>query len=126
MCSQPDGVGSKDLEVVLRDMRWHLMKITDGDVTALNWNEEVALHCSQLLLYAQYVCFCVFLQCVAEINSKIMEGHKERWLLIQLTPMALVTEDIFISFTNLVGGASSKYLMPAIQKEYRIIKNLLP
>ena len=106
-------------------MRQHLMKITDGDVTVLNWNEEVALCHSQLLLYARYVCLRVFLQCVAEINGEITEGHKEHWLLVQLAPMTLVTEDIFISFTNLAGGASSEYLVPAIQKEHRTIKNLL-
>ena len=83
-------------------MKRHLEKITDGDATVLERNEEVALRCSQLLLYARYVCFHVFLQCATGMNGGITENHKRRWLLIQLAPTILPIlpekPDIFIAF----------------------------
>ena len=112
-------------------MTRHLEKITDGDATALGRNEEVALRRSQLLLYARYVFFRVFLQCAAGMNGGITEDHKRRWLLVQLAPTILppiLTEkpDIFIIFTRLAGRASSEYLERSIYHESLIIRDLLP
>lgn len=126
--TQPEEVGSSDLENVLRDLEWRLENITDKNLdTALKENEKKVERRFRQLLYARYVCFRVFLECAAAIDGGITENHKIRWLLIQLAPVTLLKRpDIFLTLTQLVGTASSGYLGGATIEESSTITQLLP
>lgn len=110
----------------MEDWNMHLKKITDGDDAVLKMNMDLVSRRSKLLLCGRYVCFRVFLECVAATASGIIKPHKERWLLIQLAPLLLLSDDIFGTFTRLVGTASSDYLEGIIRVEARKIKQLIP
>ena len=124
--NEPEGVGSKDLELVLYGLKSHLNEITDrGPATVLNGNRRVACHRFRLLLYARYVCLRVFLECAAAMEGGITENHKGRWLLIQLAPITLLGSDIFFGLIQLVGRASAGSLPQFIQEETMTIRRLL-
>jgi len=127
MRTEPDGVGSSDLQATLQDLGSRLEKLTDRDVErTLKRNKDLALRRSLLLLYARFVCLRVFLTHAAAKPGGITENHKLRWLLIQVAPATLLPEDIFMTFIRLVRGASAEYLSRAIQVEANTIDNLLP
>ena len=125
--TRPEAIGSSDLEVLLRNLGFeYLARITDENrETAPSANLEVASRRSLLLLYARYICFRVFLQCAAAMRGGITEDHKGRWLLIQVAPLTLFAQDIFLSFTKLLGRASKGYLETAIEVESLVIERLL-
>jgi hypothetical protein len=54
----------------------------------------------------------------------ITEDHKQRWLLIQVAPVTLLGEDIFLAFTKLA-IPSCDYLRGAIRVESLTIQGLL-
>ena len=85
--TQPDGVGSADLEFTLEDLGRDLEIITkENHHKVVPSNEKVARRRIHLVLYARFVCFRVFLECAAAMNNGITEDDKRRWLLIQLAP----------------------------------------
>ena len=95
------------------------------DDGALDKNKIVAGCCFQLLLYARFVCFRVFLECAAA-KGGIEEKHKGSWLLIQVAPEELLKRlDIFLEFTVLAGRATYSYLERAIIYERKAISDVL-
>jgi len=124
--NEPEGVGSKDLELVLQGLTPRLNEIIDGGpATALDENRNVVRHRFRLLLYARYVCLRVFLECAAAMEGGITENHKGRWLLIQLAPITLLGSDIFFNLIQSVGRASSDSLLGFIHHETMTIERLL-
>jgi hypothetical protein len=113
--------------VVLRELKWRLKRITDGNRDTLKNNHEVARRRSLLLLYARSVCFRVFLECAAAMTGGITENHKVRWLLIQVAPATLLKQpDIFLACTRSAGSPSTGYLEGALADELSLIKKYLP
>ena len=104
------------------------MTITDENCDiAMKNNEVLARRRFLLLLYVRCVCFRVFLECAAATTGWITNGHKLRWLLIQLAPVTLLMgPDIFWACTQLVGRASIEYLERGIQQEFLCINAHLP
>ena len=129
-CTQPDGVGSSDLEQVLRDLK-HFRRLKPISIenrdTVLVENRELAARRSLLLLFVRMFIFRAFLECASETPGGITENHKGRWLLVQVAPHILLrTEDIFFAFTRLMGRASYQYLEEAIALEHVRVKCLGP
>ena len=90
--SEPEKVGSSDLEDVLQDLKWfqRFEEITEENQDgALAANRRVAKRRFLLILYARVLVFRVFLECASEIPGGITEDHKGRWLLIQVAPSTL-------------------------------------
>ncbi|KIM25388.1 hypothetical protein M408DRAFT_210132 [Serendipita vermifera MAFF 305830] len=126
--TQPEGVGSSDLEEVLLDMErfGRLTPITDQNrATALTQNQEVASRRFLLILYARIFIFRAFLECASAMPGGITANHKGRWLLIQVAPETLLLRDVFRSFVRLVGRASKEYLFEAIELDLPRVERLL-
>jgi hypothetical protein len=124
--TQPEGVGSSDLEQVLLDLEGRLKKITNKNHTkALVDNQDVAARRSLLILYVRMFVFRVFLECASAMPGGITENHNGRWLLVQVAPETLLTKDVFLALTRLAGRASKVSLKEAIQHEHDVVEGLL-
>jgi hypothetical protein len=101
--TQPDGVGSKDVEELLVDLKkQHFLRDLPLDgTTQADINAAVDTQCSILLIARTYV-FWYFLDyvsqsCSYQEASGFTDEHKETWLLLQAVPeLALQSSfDIF-------------------------------
>lgn len=125
--TQPEGVGSSDLEEVLSDMgTGRLTPITDENhATALTQNQEVASLRFLLILYCRIFIFRVFLECASAMPGGITANHKGRWLLVQIAPRTLLLRDVFKALVRLMGRASKQYLLESIEQDLSQVNKLL-
>ena len=126
--TQPEGVGSEDLEFVLRSLHdfSRLIKLTDTNVdTAVAENRAVTTRRFLILLYVRLLIFRVFLERASATPSGIVDEHKRRWLLIQLAPVTLLGTDIFHSLTVSLLAASPLYLMQGVESELAKVRKFL-
>jgi hypothetical protein len=128
--AQPDGVGSEDMENILKkfSQEGRLMPITDQNhTTATAANRNAAERQFLLLLYGHILFLRIFLQEAFTMPDGITEDHKGCWLLIQVMPKTLLArfDDPFATFTEQLAGASAEYLRRAIKEDLAIVKGLL-
>jgi hypothetical protein len=127
--TQPEGVGSSDLEEVLRllDQYSRLTKITDENrTTAHAANRAVTFRRFVLVLYVRLLIFRVFLErASASTPAGIVDEHKRRWLLVQLAPETLLGSDIFKDLTVSLMAASDHYLLEGVNSELGEVRKLL-
>jgi hypothetical protein len=127
-CTQPEGIGSSDLENVLNMLAEYtrLTKLTEENRdTAHSTNRAVTSRRFFLLLYVRLFVFRVFLERAAALPGGIAEDHKRRWLLVQLAPETLLGTDVFNILTTLLRDASPSYLQAGVSSELPKVAKLL-
>lgn len=126
--TQPEGVGSSDLEGILASLVEisRLTKLTKENFdTAHAENREVTFRRFHLLVYVRLLIFRVFLQCASVMPSGIVDEHKRRWLLLQLAPETFLGSDVFYDLTVNLINVSPTYLMQEVNSERLKVCDLL-
>jgi hypothetical protein len=111
--TQPEGVGSSDLENVLTSLEEfaRLTKLTDENPDMAHAaNRRVTSLRLDLIIYVRLFVFRVFLECASALPGGIVHEHKRRWLLVQLAPETLLGSDVFDILTEDLKGVSPHYL----------------
>jgi hypothetical protein len=126
--TQSDGIGSSDLERILKDLEseGRLTMITEENrATALDANREVTARRFLLLIYVRLLVLRIFLRCASARPGGIKEEHRHQSLLLQVAPGLLPGPDVFLEQTQRFKKASFYYLQSSVKSELQEIRGLL-
>ncbi|KAG8797118.1 hypothetical protein FRB91_004260 [Serendipita sp. 411] len=119
-----DGIGSLDFQSIL-NITWDT-RLGSLDIEGeLGRNRARVQHRFRALLLIRMVAFRVFLNHAFDSPNGLDEGHKARWLLLQLAPVTLVGKDIFNDALRAIGKTQSHVVDGAIDNEEFKIRVLI-
>ncbi|KIM30017.1 hypothetical protein M408DRAFT_100189, partial [Serendipita vermifera MAFF 305830] len=129
--TQPDSIGSSDIEDILADLDSlpRLIKLTNSNrAAALTENEEVTSRRFLLVLCARILFFHLFLKYASDEEGGLTDDHKGRWLLLQVAPkMLLGTEtDPFSDCIKSLKRLSKQAMEEFIKEEMKRVREYLP
>jgi hypothetical protein len=124
--TQADGIGSSDLEDILKILQQPTPLTPENRETEPVADVRMLNQRFLRILYVRVLVFREFLECAAIMFSGITEEHKSRWLLLQLAPVTLLgMPDIFTELSHILVSSSSLYLASSINSERDRIGKLL-
>jgi hypothetical protein len=126
--TQPDGVGSSDLENIVDSLasQGKLVEIKEENRSTIEpRNKRVASHWLQAFIYARLFVFRLFLECAQAQPGGIVEEHKQLWLFMQVAPTSFFGSDVFLSFSQIIGDSITTGLDGAIALERTTITEIL-
>jgi len=124
--TEPDGIGSRDLQEILAHLSTRLAPLPNGNWSAaLQANRAVASRRFHGILYVRLKIFCIFLKYASSRPGGIRDEHKSRWLLLQIAPTTFLKSDPFEMLSQNLYDVPDNYLFANILMEKNTITTLL-
>jgi hypothetical protein len=127
--TDPDKIGSRDLEQVLNDLKApgvltalnrensEVAVLTKEDIATVHANEDIASQRLLRVLYARMIILRVFLESATKLHGAVTEVHKGRWLLLQVVPKVLLNMfDVFVQTAEYFKYADTSRLKNEIRE----------